>query len=196
MSLVRDIVYAGVGLKRLLSFQDNWRECFDVSYEGVTRSFRAAWLTLPFYAFIMLGFVHLVAAYGRVHTGYSPGFLIFEFARLWLVFPIVAAFVCTVFGRKRDYGLWLTAHNWAILAIIALQALLLMVFLAGLLPAEAVAFTLAIPVRILVLAIHWRIATSALNLSWGTGAAAATLHIVVDLLVQTGIGYAFPPPSG
>lgn len=189
-SFVRDLVYALAGLKHLFLFQDGWRGCFDVSYEGVARSFRAAIPTLPLYALIQLGIVYMIQAAGQSHPGFPPAYLAADFARIWLVFPVSAALAATLFSRKGAYGLWLAVHNWTVFTLIAFQAVLVVIYLAGLMPPEALWFFLAIPMRFILLIVHWRVATATLGLSWGAGAGAAALHIVIDLIAATAIAYA------
>lgn len=195
-TLIRDLVYAAVGLKRLILFQPGWQSCFDTSYEGVVRSFRAALLALPLYALIQIGIVYMIAGAGQQHPGYPPAFLAADFARIWLLFPVSAALASMMFSRKGQYGLWLNVHNWAVLALLAIQAALVVVHLAGFLPAMALWVFLAIPMRFILLAVHWRIATATLGLSWGAGAGAAAFHIVVDLIAVTALSYALLPSAG
>tara|TARA_R110002096_G_scaffold23398_1_gene74482 strand:- start:1028 stop:1621 length:594 start_codon:yes stop_codon:yes gene_type:complete len=194
-TLVRDAVYAAAGLKRLVLFQENWQSCFDVSYEGVVRSFRAAVIAAPIYILASLGLRYMAAELGAPRGSDPVIFQLLDYMRVWLVFPFVAAFAAIFFARRQQFGTWLVVHNWTVLGLFCVQAVVITVYLSGILPLGAAIAFLVGPYHILRLGVHWRVATATLNLSWGAGAAAATLHIVVDLLAITALSYALRAAS-
>lgn len=193
MSLVRDTIYAFVGLKRLVSFQDNWRECFDVSADGVLRSFWAAALAIPVFVYVGAGFAHMGAELGAVRPPSRLWLDIVEYARIWLVFPIVAALISLYFSRSAFLSVWLVVHNWAVLALFSIQAIVVTIYLSGVLPMGAALAFFVLPYHFIRLGLHWRVATASLNISWGAGAAAASLHVIVDLLAITALAVLTTP---
>jgi len=193
MSLVRDTIYAFVGLKRLVNFQDNWRECFDVSADGVFRSFWVAALAIPVFVYVGAGFAHMGAELGAIRNPIPMGLQIVEYARIWFVFPIIAVLISLYFTRSELLSVWLVVHNWAVLALFSLQAIIVTLYLAGVLPLAAALAFFVLPYHFIRLGLHWRVATASLNISWGAGAAAASLHVIVDLLAITALAVLTTP---
>lgn len=183
-SALSDARSAFVGVGRLLAFRKDWRAGFDVSAEGVARSFSGVVLGLPAFAFTLLAANHFMAQ-NPVFT-VEAGFGLLDAAliwlRFWLVFPLVAAATCLVLGLGARFASWLVVHNWTVFVLLHVQALIWALYPAGLADAEALGLALGF-YQILRLFVHWRVAQGALGLPPALAAAVAGVPLAVDWLL-------------
>lgn len=182
-ALLADARNAMIGLARLVSFREGWRPCFDTSTNGLIRSFGAMILAAPAFVMFVLAANYIVSSAGAVsaEARYTPLEAIGSYARIWLLFPVVAIGVVSVLGLKHRYVSWVVVHNWAVFALLHLAALLYLLYPAGLADTTALAMLLQLYL-FARLFLHWRVAVSALETGMATGAAAAGIPIILDLL--------------
>lgn len=174
-----------VGMVRLLTFQEDWKSCFDISAQGVARSFGAVLLTLPLYIFII--------AAGQ-YTGLSmaePGYVVepiniwvssLSFLRIWFVFPILAIVITIILNVRHRFAAWLVVHNWAVLFLVLFQTAMFAIFTSGLTNVAGLGFLFMI-YRFGRLYVHWRVAHGTLDLPPFQTVAAAGIPVMADLAI-------------
>ena len=173
------------GVFALLAFQPDWRQRFDVSAHGVARSFSGMALGLPALAFLVLSVNHYVAEQPSLPP--EAALTVWEaalaWARMWLVFPVVAAIVAVLLDARAKFATWLVVHNWTVFALIHLQALLWAFYGAGIADARSQAAMIGV-YTLLRLLIHWRVAAASLGLPFGLSVAAAGIPMIVDWMLS------------
>jgi hypothetical protein len=177
MRLIAEARLALVASWRALTFQQGWKAGFDISLDGLWRSFFAAVLALPLVALILAG---AWDAGGTIELGTFA----FGYAVSWALFPVAAAAACLITGARSGFVPWVIVHNWAVLWLYALQALFWVLHTAGIFNRELLelAFFLYTYLRILV---HWRIAYVSLGLPTITSALAAAVPILAAEIAVT-----------
>lgn len=174
-----------VGVFALLMFKKDWRKHFDVSAEGVARSFSGVILALPAFAFLIIGVNYFYAENAIAYTSDMHFTLldaIISWARFWLVFPVVAAAVVMVMGLKDRFASWLVVHNWTVFVLVHIQALLLALYPAGLADPGAISQAMML-YGLLRLFVHWRVAQGAMGIPPIMAAAAASIPLILDRLI-------------
>lgn len=188
IALIGEARSAMAGLGKLLSFREGWRAHFNITPDGVARSFGAVLLAIPAFALFTLAANYYVAVNAPDR---SPGYELLDslvsYLRIWGVFPIVAAGVAIVLNLTGRYAAWLVVHNWAVFALLYLTALLFALYAAGLANAAMLALLLQF-YSVGRLFVHWRIACAALQVGPVTGAAAAGIPILADMVLVYALG--------
>ncbi len=174
------------GVARMLAFRPGWRACFDVSPEGFWRSFTAALYAAPF-------FVLAVAGQNAVSRAISPlesaartvelahGFILY--ACLWAYFPLVARIFVRMFRAESSFAPWVVVHNWALLLLLMMQAVLGGLLLLGVLTPAAY-MGLSELYFIFAIYTHCRVALGALDLSWPAALGGACAALLAWLVLQ------------
>jgi len=186
ISWIHEVRAGLTGCFALLTFKDDWRKHFDVSAQGVGRSFIGIILAVPAFAFTVASANHLVAENPML---VAPGSEItlaeaaLIWLRFWFLFPIVAAGTAMVLKVSDRYAKWLVVHNWMVLALIHVQALMWAFYMAGFADAQSFVALLG-SYTFLRLFVHWRVAAGALGVSIWLAAAAAGIPLVADTLVR------------
>lgn len=182
---VQDMRSGVVGVFALLMFKKDWRKHFDVSAEGVARSFSGVILALPAFAFLIIGVNYFYAENAIAYTSDMRFTLLdamISWARFWLVFPVVAAAVVMVMGLKDRFASWLVVHNWTVFVLVHIQALLLALYPAGLADPGAISQAMML-YGLLRLFVHWRVAYGAMGIPPIMAAAAASIPLILDRLI-------------
>ena len=173
------------GVFALLTFRPDWRKHFDVSAEGVARSFSGVILALPAFFFLIVGVNYFYAENAAAYTAdmrFTLVDAVISWARYWLLFPVVAAGVVMVMGLKDRFASWLVVHNWTVFVLVHVQALLLALYPAGLADPGAIGQAMTL-YSLLRLFIHWRVAQGAMGLPPIMAAAAASIPLIIDRLI-------------
>jgi hypothetical protein len=184
-ALIDDARTAIGGVFRLMAFREDWRSAFDVSADGLVRSFAAVLICLPAYAFLVAALNHFVVSNPDLAPEAATmglGEAALQYARLWLLFPLVAALVVLVLGRRRALVPWIVVHNWTVVALIHLQVLIWALNAAGLVDGAVLASLLSF-YQLVRLFAHWRVALGALDVGPVTAGAAAAIPLIADWLV-------------
>jgi hypothetical protein len=190
--MIADIRSGTRGIWAMLAFKEGWRQHFDVSVDGFIRSFMAVIYALPAFILLMVSANHVLAELpGGAGAQISLTDAIGQYARIWLLFPVIAYLVVKLLGLKGGFSAWVVVHNWAVFVLLHVQALFWLLAAAGIANAEALGLLLAL-YQILRLMVHWRVAAGALDLHWGLAAGAACIPLVIDALIV----YGFASASG
>lgn len=174
-----------VGVFALLMFKKDWRKHFDVSAEGVARSFSGVILALPAFAFLIYGVNYFYAENAAAYSSEMRFTLldaVISWARFWLLFPVVAAGVVMVMGLKDRFASWLVVHNWTVFVLVHVQALLLALYPAGLADPGAISQAMSL-YGMLRLFVHWRVAHGSMALPPVMAIVAAGIPMIIDRLI-------------
>lgn len=187
-------IRAGVaGTYALLAFKPDWQRHFDASVDGFIGSFKAALYAVPAFILLMLSANHFLAGEANAADAQiGLGEAVLQYARIWLVFPVLAFIIVKVLGLKTGFSAWVVVHNWAVFVLLHVQAFMWALNAAGIANAQVLA-TLIVFYQIARLFVHWRVAAGALGLPWGLAAGVACIPLVVDALIVYGFSTA---PAG
>lgn len=188
--MIADIRSGVRGIWDMLAFKGGWRSHFDVSVDGFTRSFLAILYALPAFILLMMSANHVLASLpggADAQIGFADA--IGQYARIWLLFPVIAFVVVKVLGLKTGFSAWVVVHNWAVFVLLYVQALFWLLAAAGIANPEMLGLLLAL-YQIIRLGVHWRVAAGALDLHWGLAAGAACIPLVIDALIVYGLSSA------
>ena len=153
------------GVARALSFREDWTETLDLSASGLVRSFAAAVISLPVLIFILMGYERLnIDNVEDYEGGLSALDILWAFAKVWFVFPILAFVLTRISGSGNRIVHWIVLHNWAVVFLLLIQAFPLTLYLAGLSSAAGVAFSIGVLYEGFRYFVHFRVANVALGL--------------------------------
>ena len=187
LSLIAEVRAAMIGCFKMMTFKDDWRDHFDVSSEGVVRSFMGIILAIPAFAFTVGSANYLVASeptLADAEAMITLGEAITIWVRFWVLFPIVAALTVMILGASNRYASWLVSHNWITFALIHIQALFWALYVSGLADARSLVAFLG-TYQIIRLLIHWRVALASLGVTLPLSVAAAGIPLVADIIMRT-----------
>jgi hypothetical protein len=178
-----EIVSSFVGAWRLFRMDPDAMRWFNISMDGFWRSFFAAVLALPSFAFAYAFQVGDIVDAPEPAVAGLIGAI--AYGASWIVFPLVAAFVVRPMGYGHRYVPYIIAHNWAggliAQAYLAVEILVRIGILAG----DMGGFV-KIVLFVVTLWYSWRVARAALEASVSLAAALVVLATGLDLF----IGYA------
>ncbi len=185
------------GVWRLVLGRQGYEAYFDVTADGVRRSFFAAAIAAPVFLFVTAAqrqaAVALDPAYAADVEGVSFARTLALFAVQWLHFPLIAPFLADMLAAREGLGRWIAVHNWAMLLVFLPQGLLWAVYTAfpGAID-PATPFMIVMQVVLpLSLFIHWRVATLTLNAPMGIALAATCAHVLFYQVAQLGVARLF-----
>ncbi|MEE2525486.1 hypothetical protein V0U79_03845 [Hyphobacterium sp. HN65] len=185
--MIRLIAEAWMGLTavmRALSFRADWDQRVNLTAAGLVRSFSAIFLTLPVFWFTLQGAVRLSAELSPgANFTYSPGEFLLDLVRIWLVFPVLAVFLTRLAGVKHRFVHWIVLHNWAVMFLFLVQALMFAFYLSGIMNAQAAATVYTLGYFMLRIFVHVRVAVSALGLPLGAGIAMGLIPVFIDFMI-------------
>lgn len=188
-ALIGDANAALGGVARMLAFRPGWQKSFDVSADGVVRSFAAALLAAPAFALLVASANHFIAENPAIQAqapdaGFTLAEAVAQYLRLWVVFPVSAYLICRLMDLGAGFAPWLVVHNWTVLGLILIQTFFYALYAAGLADAGSLGAVLAL-YQLARLYVHWRVAHGALGVGAGAAAGAASVPIILDLIATT-----------
>jgi len=182
-------IYLGLNATyKALTFKPGWHGELDVSMAGFWRSFAAI---IP--SVVMLWLILL----GQSSAGYTIPLasVMLSFAVSWLVYPGVAAVVCTALGVRDKFVPWVVMMNWGRAWLYIVLGFLWMLRTSGLVGT-------ALPELFLILfqyirfLVYWRLAYVSLGLPTITAAFAGAVPLIVSWIATALVYQAFLPPAG
>ncbi|MGY6627857.1 MAG: hypothetical protein ACXIVL_05025 [Oceanicaulis sp.] len=173
------------GVFAMLAFRPGWRGHFDITPLGVGRSFNGVILALPAFYLMVAGVNAMVAQNAALYapdaaTGFGDA--AFAWLRIWGLFPLTAFLTVAILGIRERLGAWVAVHNWAVFVLLHLQALVWVLYLAGLANAAAVQGLLGL-YGLARYYVHWRVAHGALGLPPFVATAAAAIPLVIEAIL-------------
>lgn len=189
-AMVADIRSGVQGIWDMLAFKEGWQRHFDVSADGFARSFLAILYALPAFVLLIVAANHVLAEIpAGTDTQISVLDALGQYARIWLLFPVVAFVVVKVMGLKTGFSAWIVVHNWAVFVLLHVQAFFWLLAAAGIANVQVLGLLLSV-YQVIRLGVHWRVAAGALGLHWGLAAGAACIPLLVDALIVYGLSSA------
>lgn len=182
--LLAEAAFAMAGIGRILLFRPDWRNRFNLTEAGLYRSFGAILFGLPVYGLMQVFFARLTAA---APVDLPLWYFFLDLARLWLLFPVVAAVAVSVTGTKRHFAAWLTVRNWSVLAQTLLVMLIAASAVAGITDQTFLALFFVIFYPAFLTVLHLSIAFAVLDGPWQRVAGAGVIVVLADFLSREGI---------
>jgi hypothetical protein len=182
--LLAEAAFALSGIGRILLFRPDWHERFNLTEAGLYRSFGAIPIGLPVYVLMQAFFARLTAA---AQVDLPFWYYLVDLARLWLVFPLVAAIAVSVTGTKQYFAAWLTVRNWSVLAQTILVLLVAASAVAGLTDQTFLGIFFLIFYPAFLTALHLAIAFAVLKGPWERVAGAGVIVVLADFLSREGV---------
>ncbi len=182
MLSAREAVLSLYGAYRLARFDARGMTYFETSLEGFWRSFYAAVIVAPFYAVLLL-MRHAVDTTGVGAVRFASVEAI-AYVIAWVAFPLAMVPLARVLDREERYLGYIVAYNWASVLQNAVYLPLVMLGVAGTLPADA-ANTLTVIALILILVYTWFIARVALNVGAGIAAGVVAADVILSIFIKT-----------
>lgn len=182
--LFAEASFALAGIGRILLFRPDWHERFNLTEAGLYRSFGAILIGLPVYALMQAFFDRLTAA-SQIDLPFW--YYLVDLARLWLLFPVVAAVAVTVTGTKQHFAAWLTVRNWSVLAQTVLVMLVAASAVAGITDQTLLGLFFLIFYPAFLTALHLAIAFAVLRGPWERVAGAGVIVVLADFLSREGV---------
>ena len=182
IGLLREAQTATIGVFRLIAFRPDWRGYFDISADGVARSFSGIVLAAPAFIFTVYAIGYFVSDNPNLvpaDTRMTAAEAAVTWARYWLVFPLAAAGLCWITGLTNKFAAWLVVHNWTVFVLVHIQALIFALYPAGLADPVSLGQMSLLYIGARALA-FWRAAAGALELKAGYAALLAGIYVLVD----------------
>lgn len=189
---IADAIRSLNGVWRLILGRDGYEDYFDVTPEGVRRSFFAAAIAAPVFLFVTAAMRSAIIAIDPTLAAEagdaSFARTLAQFAVMWLHFPLIAPFLARLAGAREGLGRWIAVHNWTMLFVFLPQAALWGLYMAmpGLIDPRvpfSVVMQIVLPLSLFV---HWRVANLGLGAPMGLSLALACAHVLFYQLGQLG----------
>lgn len=170
--ITRGVVGAGLLLKN----DARGMAAFDTSLQGFIKSFFAALLVLPAYAF-----VHWVQSRGLAASGTPMATAVLAYGLQWLAFPVTAAVLAKLMSRTALFVPYVVAANWASVVQIAIVAVVVVV--STILPASLAGLAL-LALTIGLVFYDYLVAKFAFGAPGLDGVGVVVVQLLVSMLVQ------------
>lgn len=170
----------------MLAMRPGWRAGFDVSGDGLVRSFLAAALAVPLFILSIVGQNRIYGSLAETEAAANPVGLpqgVILYLCLWIYFPIVARVFTRAFHIEESFAPWVVVHNWTVLFLLCIQGGLGALVLVGALT-PAVYLDLGGFYFLFAIYAHSRAAVGALNAPWPLAIGAACCGVLVWLILQ------------
>lgn len=181
------------GVAEMLAMRPGWRTRFDVSPSAFARSFLAMIPAAPLFVLSMYGQNTVAralapesAALQTINVAQSA----ILFVCMWAYFPLVARLFTRVLKLEDSFAPWVIVHNWTALLILGVQGVPGALLLAGLLSPTAYVQLDGIYFIFAIYA-HCRAAIGSMNAPAPVALGGATVAVLVWLIVQLLLVYAF-----
>ena len=102
---------AVTGAYRLAVGDRNGLLFFDTSVDGFWRSFRAAVIVFPLYAFVR--YMDFEQADETFPLASYAAAELFSYVLKWVTYPLVMIYICDLLGKFDRYYAYITVYNWA-----------------------------------------------------------------------------------
>jgi len=177
----REIIAALFGSWRLMRFDADGMNWFNLTIQGFWRSFFAALPVAPFFA--LLVYFDFRRQTDPVDVGREMFVTIVVYAVGWTIVPVIMVLVTKLLGTGRNFVPMMVAYNWTTVPQIIIQALAALPGAIGLISVElsgAVLFT----VVIYILVFEWFVIRIALQTTAMTAAGIVLLLETVGVLIN------------
>ncbi|GEM_PF-1861787 len=170
-----------------------WRRRFDVSESGFARSFLAAIPALPLFFLSVAGQNAVSVALASNPDNARPvdwtqGVVLF--VCMWVYFPLVSGVFVRIFGLQDSFRPWVVVHNWTVLFLLLVQGSIGALVMWGLISPRGFAELGGLYFMFAIYA-HCRAAAGSLDAPWPMAVGGACLAILLWLILQLLLVYAF-----
>lgn len=180
MTMLAEVTTALYGACRLARFDANGLAHFDATVDGFWRSFVAAVLVAPMYAWL------LAQRFQPDEIGDPLRFRLVEalaYVISWVVYPLLMVTVTRLLDREGRFLVYAVAYNWSLVIQHALFTPVVAISAFGLLP-PGVAALMSVAVFGYILAYIWFIAVSALRIAAMTAAGIVIIDLLLSVIVS------------
>lgn len=176
-----------IGSLRVLGGDRRGLAAMDTSLEGFWNSFTVMLWLAPTIALSILADLRLDAAVGSARE--TPAVLvilagILNYVLGWIAFPLLLALVGRPLGLGRDYVPWMVARNWTTVPASLPYVLVVLAWLAGLLPLRLLG-PLTLAAVGFSLFCGWRVARLAGDRPFGAAVAYTLVDFLLGLTIET-----------
>ncbi len=181
---------------RVARFDSGATHEFDHSFEGFFRSFFAALLSLPIYAFLVVAEERIIndvpesAARPALNAVPPPGagYWLVElgaYAVDWLSLPLAMILIVKLIGASQRYVPFVIAYNWASCIVYLAMTVPSIAYLLGLATLTGIAI-LYYGVMVFVATYRWRLARETLQISGVNAAAIVIFDMLLGFIIAFG----------
>ena len=181
MLSAREAATSLYGAYRLARFDARGMTYFETSLAGFWRSFYAAVIVAPVFAVLLA--MRYAAGGEAVDEVRFAAVEAIAYVIAWVAFPLVMVSLARLLDREERYLGYIVAYNWASVLQNGLYLPLVMLGMAGVIPAEA-AGPLSLIALSLILVYGWFIAKVALDVGTGTAVALVALDLVLSVVID------------
>ena len=181
MLSAREAATSLYGAYRLARFDTRGMTYFETSLAGFWRSFYAAVIVAPVFAVLLV--MRYAAGGGAVDGVRFAAVEAIAYVIAWVAFPLVMVTLARRLDREERYLGYIVAYNWASVLQNGLYLPLVMLGVAGVIPAET-AGPLSLITLSLILVYWWFIAKVALDVGAGTAVALVALDLVLSVFID------------
>lgn len=181
MLSAREAATSLYGAYRLARFDARGMTYFETSLAGFWRSFYAAVIVAPAFA-VLLAMRYAAGGEATDEVRFASVEAI-AYVIAWVAFPLVMVSLARLLDREERYLGYIVAYNWASVLQNGLYLPLVMLGMAGVIPAETVG-PLSLIVLSLILVYGWFIAKVALDVGTGTAVALVGLDLALSVVID------------
>lgn len=165
----------------LARFNPSGLNFFDDTVDGFWRSFWAAAIVLPAYAFLLT----LRNSEVTIGVGAGTAFFVNSIAYVikWMAFPFVMFYVAQMFNRNQWYCRYIAAYNWSVVLQMTLMLIVRLIAVSGIVPTVIAGWAIAIAL-IFVLVYKGFIAHEALQATWPGAAGIVFMDFCLSLVLE------------
>jgi hypothetical protein len=175
-----EIISSFIGAWRVFRLDPDAMRWFNTSMDGFWRSFFAAILALPSFAF---AFAFQLGDMVDTPEPAVAGLLgAIAYAASWIAFPVIAALVVRPMGYGHNYVPYIVVHNWAGGLVAQVYLVVEILVRVGIFAGEMGGFV-KIVLFVVTLWYGWRVARAALEASASLAAALVVLATGLDLVI-------------
>jgi hypothetical protein len=175
-----ELVAALAGVRQLIRFDGSGFQRFDATPAGFWKSFWAALLVLPIWAYVVSG--QIVAA----HPDFPlrvVAFKVVGYAISWLAYPLLMVRIVDFLGRWPRYLTYMVAYNWFQIAETLVWLPLVLLLDSGLAP-HSMGNLLGLAVYGLMFAYNWFLVRRGLLVERGTAIALVIIDFLLSLVID------------
>jgi hypothetical protein len=154
---------------------------FDDTVDGFWRSFWAAAIVLPAYAFLLT----LRNSGVTIGVGAGTAFFVNSIAYVidWMAFPFLMFYVAQMFNRDPWYCRYIAAYNWSVVLQMMLMLIVGLIAVSGIFPPVVGGWATAIAL-IFILVYKGFIAHVALQATWAGAAGIVFIDFCLSLVLE------------
>ena len=177
----REIIAAMFGAWRLMRFDADGMNWFNLTIDGFWRSFFAAVPVAPFFA--LLVYFDFKRQTGPIDVGHEIIVTIMVYGIGWAIVPLIMIPLTKLLGLSRGFVPMMVAYNWVTLPQIVIQVLAALPGASGLI-SEELSGTVLFAAVIYILVFEWFVIRTALQTTALTAVGITVLIETIGVLIN------------